>query len=136
MTDSPSLRVSYQDTIITITLNDGSIYTTSQLTPPQIAWPFESETIYVITAWNPRSQRLDAKANNERNLQLAAIFESRNITKFHAAGHAIDNSWHEDGFAVSEISIDEIKILGVHFDQNAIFEVTEFGITVIECLDF
>jgi hypothetical protein len=136
MTDSPSLRDSYQDTIITITSNDGSIYTTSQLTPPKMAWPFESETIYVITAWNPRSQRLDAKANNERNLQLASIFESRNIPKFHAVGHAMDESWHEDGFAISEISIEEIKILGAYFEQNAIFEVTQSGISVIDCLRY
>jgi hypothetical protein len=136
MTNSQSLRGSYEDTIVTITLSDGSIYKTSKFAPSQTAWPFESDTIYVITGWNPRSQRLDARANKERNRQLAAILESRNIPKFHAVGNAIDNSWHEEGFAVSEVSIEEIKILGVHFDQNAIFEVTEFGITVIECLDF
>ena len=136
MVNSQSLRDSYEDTIVTITLRDGSIYKTSNLTPPQMAWPFESEKIYVITAWNPRSQRLDAKANKERNRRLAAIFESRNIPVFHAIGHAIDESWHEDGFAISEISIEEIKILGAYFEQNAIFEVTQSGISVIDCLRY
>lgn len=136
MVNSQSLRDSYEDTMVTITLRDGSIYKTSKFTPPQMAWPFESETIYVITAWNPRSERLDAKANKERNLQLAAIFESRKIPVFQAIGHAIDESWHEDGFAISEISIEEIKILGAYFGQNAIFEVTQSGISVIDCLRY
>lgn len=136
MTNNKSLRESYQDTVILITLSDGSIYITSHLTPSQTTWPFDSEAIYVITAWNPRSQRLDEEDNKERNRQLAGVFETRNIPKFHARGYAIDESWYEDGFAVSEISIEEIRILGAHFEQNAIFEVTQSGISVVDCLEY
>lgn len=136
MTDGESLRETYKNTLLTIQLPDGSTYQTSNLTHSESEWPFDDEKVHVITAWNPKSRPLEKLENESRNRELETALENRGLSHLPCRGHAGDNSWHEDGYAIRGLTTVEAIGIGANFEQNAIFELNRFQISVVDCLDY
>jgi hypothetical protein len=131
-----SLRESYKNTVLTIQLADGGTYRTSMASHSQSDWPFDSETIHVVTAWNPRSQLLDSSENQLRNQELLQILTNLETSYQPCRGLASDGSWHEDGFAILGISNEVAIELGVMFEQNAIFKLTQSDFSIVDSSDY
>ena len=91
----------------------------------------------IITACNPRSQRLDPATNGDRNAvlkndleQLAQILRSdhdRQLLILPARGASPDGTWAEDGFWVGGISENELLVLGARHEQNAVLTAVADG---------
>ncbi len=91
--------------------------------------------IHVVTAWNPHGQLTDDDTNAHVQEQLVAELADRQLRHWPARGHAADESWSEDGFAIGGLSRAEACALGRGYDQLAIFELTDAtdGLRVIRC---
>lgn len=130
-----SLRESYKNTVLTIQLADGGTYRTSMDSHSQSDWPFGTEIIHVVTAWNPRSQLLQVAENHLRNQNLLEILDKHGMPHLPCRGQACNGSWYEDGFAILGISTEVARELGAMFEQNAIFKLDGQEISLIDCLE-
>jgi Protein of unknown function (DUF3293) len=131
-----SLRENYLATRITIHLGQGKVFETSDQAPSNETWPFQQPYLCVITAWNPRSLKLEYLENTLLNDQLRRDLESRNIQFFDCTGSAVDRSWYEDGFAVLSLRLEDAVGLAQKYEQNAIFLVRDGVVRLIDCLDY
>jgi hypothetical protein len=86
---------------------------------------------WVITACNPRSQVLSEAENQVRNRELRQLLEARGVRIFEAEGRSVDGSWREASFAVVGLKASEIEALAMHFDQNAVFRISDLGVEVV-----
>lgn len=91
--------------------------------------------IHVVTAWNPRGKPTDDDTNALAQERLVAELSDRQLRHWPARGHAANESWSEDGFAVGGLSRVGACALGRGYDQLAIFELTDAtdGLRVIRC---
>lgn len=91
--------------------------------------------IHVVTAWNPRGKPTDDDTNARAQGRLVPELLERQLRHWPARGHAADESWSEEGFAVGGLSPAEACALGRRYDQLAIFELTgpPDGHRVIRC---
>ena len=78
----------------------------------------EDKTAAIITAWNPRSQKLSEAENKTRNSALRS--QLKEYTIFNALGQGCDASWPaEESFLVIGISKEQVELVVVEFEQNA-----------------
>lgn len=131
-----SLRESYKNTVLTIQLADGGTYRTSMDSHSQSDWPFGTEIIHVVTAWNPRSQLLQVAENHLRNQNLLEILDKHRLRHLPCRGQACNGSWYEDGFAILGISTEVARELGAMFQQNAVFKLTESDFSIVDSSDY
>lgn len=74
----------------------------------------------IITAWNPRSQALSVKENQERNKDLCSSVTEKNYSIYDALGQGKDSTWPaEESFFVVGISKKQVELLAVEHKQNA-----------------
>lgn len=74
-----------------------------------------------ITACNPRSAPLDAATNAQRQDLLAQTLQQHRVAFIDAWGEHPSNGWpKEPSFLALGLSLEMAKIVGRHFDQNAI----------------
>ncbi len=86
--------------------------------------PAGTRRLHVLTAWNPRSHRLDDDANAHRNRALLAAIHAAGLPVLRADGRAPDGSWHEPGFALLDTEVERALDLARRYGQHAIFELT------------
>ena len=121
----------YQRTRVEIDLLDGSL-----MIGPSDAAPAQARAhlpLYVVTAWNPKGQRLDAAANAARHKELVDRVVDRGLEHWPARGHSADDPSHEaeEGLAIAGLQRPQAIAWGAGFDQLAIFEISENGLAVI-----
>ncbi len=74
-----------------------------------------------ITACNPYSQVVDARANTQRQSELAGVLASCGLVVFEGMGKHPNAQWTaEPSFLVAGIALDEACAMGRQFEQNAI----------------
>ena len=134
MTKKEDLFKLYEQTIIEIFLDDGTVYKSSPHAPSKEDWPFTCEHIYVITAWNPKSELLGDTENQSRNYELSSELSLLNLKVLPARGTSPDGLWFEESFAVINAQLEYLLSIGTQFEQNAIFEFTKESVRVIPCI--
>ena len=78
----------------------------------------KDKTAAIITAWNPRSQKLSESENKTRNSTLRSRL--KDYTIFNALGQGCDVSWPaEESFLVIGIAKEQAELVAVQFEQNA-----------------
>ena len=78
----------------------------------------KDKTAAILTAWNPRSQKLSEAENKTRNSALRS--QLKEYTIFNALGQGCDASWPaEESFLVIGISKEQAELVAVEFEQNA-----------------
>lgn len=99
-------------------------------------WPKDlGAPVLIVTAWNPDSIILPAADNRARNQLLVAELDRTGATFWPAVGRDPDTDHHEDGFAVSGLTLAEGVTLGARHDQAAIFVWTPGAWAVVSCSD-
>ncbi|MHB8328198.1 MAG: DUF3293 domain-containing protein [Acidimicrobiales bacterium] len=91
--------------------------------------------IYVITAWNPGTERPGVDTNRARQKSLEADLRERQLEVWPAVGCDPDSPHREESAATSGLSELDAVALGVHYGQDAIFSWTPEVWTVVSCVD-
>jgi hypothetical protein len=89
--------------------------------------------VHVLTAWNPGDERPGAAANRTANERLAGAVDAAGGRRWAAMGVAPDDSWFEEGYAVTGLSRDVAVSLARAARQVAIFEVSPDGMLLLFC---
>lgn len=122
----------YTSSVITIELPTGRLVAEPTDDDPEGRLPNGlAEPVHVITAWNPGSRELEADDNDTRNAEMRAVLDRRNAAWFPARGAAPDDSWHEDGFAVTGWSRQDACALARAHGQAAVFELLTGQLAVV-----
>lgn len=91
--------------------------------------------VYILTAWNPGSERPGESVNRARQEALESEGRQRGFEMCHTIGRDPDSSHFEEGVAVSGLSEHEAIIFGARYGQAAIFSWTPEELTVLSCVD-
>ncbi|MBC8484329.1 MAG: DUF3293 domain-containing protein [Actinobacteria bacterium] len=116
-----SLRIAYLQTVVTV---DGR---------PAAEAVHDLGPFWVLTAWNPGSERLSDAENAERHAALCARLDELGHNWLPALGTSPDGSWSEQSVAVPGLDRDTALALGREFAQEAVFEATAEALRVHGC---
>ena len=94
-----------------------------------------SETIHVLTAWNPGTERLVQEENDKANERLHQDLVDRGLSPCRAMGKDPNSDYFEDSWAVIGLSDQEARDIGASFNQVAVFRVSDGEQTVIACTE-
>ena len=92
-----------------------------------------SFTGHVITAWNPRSENGSPEENAFANDELLRLLIEMKKLFTPCKGTNRDESWVEEGFAIEGLSDDDAKVIGLKFNQWAVFKIVEGHKSIIDC---
>lgn len=81
---------------------------------------FGGRPFAIITAHNPRSERLSDAENQERHEELEREIQKLSLEYTPSTGASPDGTWVEEGFAVFDIALDSALELGRKYGQHAI----------------
>lgn len=99
-------------------------------------WPSGFKTpLFVITAWNPRSDLRTFEQNQLHQSQLEADIVGSGLVFWPAVGRDTISDQFEESFVISGLSEEEAKALGAKFGQNAVFSWTPEKWEVVSCTD-
>ena len=95
----------------------------------QLGW----ERYFVITAWNPFSQKLSLEENRARNRDLVDDLLLFEMPFSRVIGHSSTWDWFEESFAVK----DQEKAIGLgrKYEQHAIFEIQNEERKILRCFE-
>ena len=91
--------------------------------------------VVIVTAWNPDSIILPEAENQACNQRLVAELNRLGVTLWPAVGCDLDSPHHEDGFAVSGLTLEEGVTLGAGHGQAAVFVWTPAALAAVSCSD-
>lgn len=99
-------------------------------------WPQDLVApVLIVTAWNPDSIILPEADNRARNQLLVAELDRPGVTLWPAIGRDPDTDHHEDGLAVSGLTLAEGVALGARHGQASVFVWTPAAMAVVSCSD-
>jgi len=127
MTEGKELTDLYVQTLISIE-EDGK-----HIPVERAQW--SQETIHVITAWNPGTERRVQEANDKANERLHQDLVDRGLSPCRAVGKDPNSDYFEDSWAIIGLSDQEARDIGASFNQVAIFRVSDGEQTVIACTE-
>lgn len=81
---------------------------------------FEGRKFAIITAHNPRSERLSSKENAQRHAELGRDLKTLGLEHTPSTGESPDGTWVEEGFAVFDVGLEQALELGRKYGQYAI----------------
>ncbi len=88
------------------------------------------QSFFIITAWNPLGQRAGDEDNQKANASLEARLKDCQLSRFPVTGFCQDHS--EDGFGIT-CSRDEAIALGKEFRQDAIYQISNNQVILVDC---
>lgn len=99
-------------------------------------WPEGlGEPACIVTAWNPRSMRLDPLANARRQGALVAELAERGLAWWPAVGWDPASDHREDSVVVAGLGEDEAVALGRRHGQEAVYVWTRRSWAIVSCVD-
>jgi hypothetical protein len=110
-----------------ITGRDGTVF----VGPGAVPLP-SADPMFVITAWNPRSEATRPEANDAANRDLERLLAERASLIVQVIGASLDSSWFEESFLVGGLDRRDAVELGRRFEQYAIFELNDVEVLVVE----
>ena len=91
-----------------------------------------SSPLWIITAWNPRSQLLALNENRERQLTLLSELQKSPFSFLQGTASSISVDWLEESIAIwaHEVKLEKpledlVLTLAENFEQNAVFKFHE-----------
>ncbi len=91
--------------------------------------------VFVLTAWNPGSERPGEEANRSRQEKLETEFRERGLEVWSTIGRDPESDYFEVGIAVCGLTEDEALAIGVRYGQDAIFSWTPTAWLILSCVD-
>lgn len=99
-------------------------------------WPRDLVApVLIVTAWNPDSIILQEADNQARNQLLVAELDRPGVIVWPAVGRDPDTDHHEEGVAVSGLTLVEGVTLGIRHGQASVFVWTPSALAVVSCSD-
>jgi hypothetical protein len=98
--------------------------------PPQLVGP-----VFVVTAWNPDSVRLDEEVNRARHDALLADLDRLGVEHWPSVGRDTIAVHHEEGVAVVGMTEEAALAFGRDHGQAAIYAWTREAWEVVSCTD-
>ena len=95
----------------------------------QLGW----EKYFVLTAWNPFSQKLSLEENKSRNLDLENDLLKFEIPFARVIGHSSTWDWFEESFAIKDL--EKALELGRKYEQHAIFAIQNEKRKTLRCFE-
>lgn len=87
----------------------------------QLMAHYGCQSAVYLTACNPHSRALAAEENARRQEQLAEALRQRGLAFVPGVGQGLNTDWvAEPSYWVPFLSLEDGKVLGQHFNQNAI----------------
>ena len=117
----------------TFLATDVSVQVDGEWLEAEVAARTLSRPLFVITAWNPYSDRRSVKTNAAANRSLQKMLLEEGATLNPALGSDADNEWAEESFAVQGLGRKKARGIGRKFGQHAIFELTLEEQVVLGC---
>ncbi len=115
----------YRRTHVELKFEDGSTQLVEQTDKEVGKWPFSVDEVWILTAFNPKSELLTPAENSKRHLELGKQLDELGLQHFQARGFdpqgAETEPWSEDGYAVMGNVEDEVLKLANFWEQNAVF---------------
>ena len=81
---------------------------------------FSGRAFAVVTAHNPRSEKLSDEENERRHKELERVLLERNAAFGPSAGESPGGEWREEGVVVYDVSLEGALELGRMFEQHAV----------------
>jgi hypothetical protein len=75
----------------------------------------------VLTAWNPGHERPTSSVNDEANNRMFEVLQATGYPIWPADGASPDGAFHEPGFCVWNIPIEEALVIARDFRQYAVY---------------
>jgi hypothetical protein len=94
---------------------------------------YRGRAFAVITAYNPRSERLSDAENRARHQALEATVEARGLEHAPSCSTSPKGAWREDGVVVFDLSLGEALELGRQFEQHAVLYGQGGQVTLAWC---
>ncbi|MGH8162144.1 MAG: DUF3293 domain-containing protein [Gammaproteobacteria bacterium] len=124
------LRVIYECAVYEAELEGGHALFRVGRTPEGVA---PTETLAIVTAWNPADLRPERAVNERANASLAAAIEHGGFGYFPAVGRNSSRTHVEPSFAVVGISRTEALALGRRYAQAAVFFWDGAEASILSC---
>lgn len=115
----------YSDAIVTVTDGEGC-------ERDAVDAAREHGELWLITAYNPYSQKQPLEVNERRQAELTDAVARRGWEFFAANGRSRDGSWSEPGIAIRGIDRADALELGRVWRQHALYHATPDGLSVVE----
>jgi hypothetical protein len=96
--------------------------------PTGLPWP-----LYVLTAWDPGSERPGVEVNRRRQGELEEELRPRAQGMWRAAGHDPVSGGRDEGIIVAGLEADEVLSFARHYGQEAIFEWRPERWSILSC---
>ena len=81
---------------------------------------FSGRAFAIVTAHNPRSEKLPDEENERRHKELERVLLERRATFGPSMGESPDGAWREEGVVVYDVSFEGALELGRMFEQHAV----------------
>ena len=99
-------------------------------------WPWDSpQPVHLLTAWNPGRERPGEAANRERQAKLEADLVRLAPAGWPARGTLPGTGEYDEGLAVQGLTVDQARVLGARYGQDAVFEWTPADWTIVGCYE-
>jgi len=126
---------SYSRTVVEIVGSGVGDLVVRPAQPGQVGeWPWPSpDPVHILTAWDPRAERLGEAENRRRQAELEADVRPMAGGIWWAVGFDPVSGHREEGVAVRRIREAEALALGARYGQDAIFAWTPQEWAIVAC---
>ena len=98
------------------------------------AWPWPtSETVHVLTAWDPGPERPGPAVNRARQAALEADLRRLGVVLLPAVGMDPLTDRRDEGVAIRGLAESEVLDLGARYGQEAVYAWTPAEWAVVAC---
>ena len=128
------LFTAYAETVIDVNLSPGeTVVIQKSDIPPFDEWPWNQglRELYVLTAWNPFSQKLSAVENAFRQEALRTLLDQCGAKYLTCNAHSKDGSWTEASFAIWNVEQGQVELWSQQFEQHAYFRIIPASMEVV-----
>jgi hypothetical protein len=114
--------------------NGGSLRICSAPAPDRGIWPWPTgETVHILTAWDPGTERPGRALNRRRQAALEADLRLLGSPLLAASGVDPATGGRDEGVAVLGASESAILALGARYGQEAVFAWTPAEWAIVAC---
>ena len=115
----------YRRTHVEVQFHDGSTHLLEQADGEVDHWPFNADEVWILTAFNPKSELLSQEENGKRHKELGKQLDELELFYFEARGFdpqgEANQPWSEDGYGVIGDVGEVVMQLAEQWQQNAVF---------------
>ena len=123
----------YARTVVEIARPPGTLTVRAAPAGEVGAWPWETDALFLLTAWDPGDERPGLHENRRRQASLEEEVCRLTDARWDAVGVDPETGRREEGVAAGRLSEAEATALGVRYGQAAVFRWTPDAWEIVAC---